>query len=340
MTAAYALLSDPRAPAAARVLPIDPIGWVSHRMHAPERNWPQTNCYADLWIEALGALGLEPAACFGFAISQDFEGDQFTFFKPPLEDLETLYGLRATELALYDDLVGHLELQAARGRLVLIELDSHYLPDTRGVTYREGHGKTTVAINRIDVAAKELDYFHNEGFFRASGEDFDGLFRLLPGLAREDRQYPYAEMVRLPARLPSPAETAAAALPIFVRHIGRRPEANPVAAFRKVVAAQGAALAARETEAFHHYAFNTLRQLGANFELYADHLGWLAAQGVDGLDEAKAAAIEIAEGAKVAQLHLARAVRQLSFARLDGALAGVEAAHDRLIATLVARFPK
>lgn len=165
---AQALLREV-SPAAPRVLPIDPVGHRSHAMHAPERCWPQTNCYADLWIEALGALGMEPAAAFGFAVSQDFEGDQFTFFKPPLEDLEALYGLRVTELALYDDLVAHLELQAAQGRLVLIELDSFYLPDTRGVTYRTAHGKTTVAINRIDLAARELDYFHNEGFFRASG---------------------------------------------------------------------------------------------------------------------------------------------------------------------------
>lgn len=326
-------------PAAPRVLPVDPAGWVSHRMHSGDRHWPQTNCYADLWIEALSALGVEPAACFGFAISQDFEGDQFTFFKPPLEDLEALYGLKATELALYDDLVGHLERQTARGRLVLIELDSHYLPDTRGITYREAHGKTTVAINRIDRAAREVDYFHNEGFFRASGEDFDGLFRLAPGLARDDRQYPYAEMVRLPAKLPSAAETAAAAIPIFVHHLRRRPEANPVSAFRAVVEEQARGLAARETEAFHHYAFNTLRQLGANFELYADHLGWLAKQGVADLDDARAAALEIAEGAKIAQLHLARSVRQMSFGRLDGALAGVEKAHDRLVAALVARVP-
>lgn len=335
---AHVLLRDV-ATVAPRVLPIDPATHTSHAMHGAERHWPQTNCYADLWIEALGAMGLEPAAAFGFAISQDFEGDQFTFFKPPLEDLEALYGLRVTELALYDDLVRHLELQAAQGRLVLIELDSHYLPDTRGVTYREAHGKTTVAINRIDRAARELDYFHNEGFFRASGEDFDGLFRLLPGLAREDRQYPYAEMVRLPARPVPASETAAAALPILMRHIRRRPEANPVAAFRKVVAAQGATLAARETEAFHHYAFNTLRQLGANFELYASHLAWLGREGVDGLDDATAAAMSIAEGAKIAQIVMARSVRQQSFGRLDGTLAGVEADHDRLVAALVARFP-
>lgn len=331
--------AHPAAPAAPRVLPIDPIGWKNHAMHGADRSWPQTNCYADLWIEVLHAMGLQPAAAFGFAISQDFEGDQFTFFKPPLEDLEALYGLRVTELALYDDLVSHLETQAALGRIVLIELDSFYLPDTQGVTYRSAHGKTTVAINRIDRAAKELDYFHNEGFFRASGEDFDGLMRLLPGQAREDTLFPYAEVMRLPKDQVSSAETAAAALALLVRHIRRRPETNPLIGFRAVVEAQGGALKDRPTEAFHHYAFNTLRQLGANFELFASHLEWLEREGLEGLGEAEAAARSIAEGAKIAQIVMARSVRQQSFGRLDGALAVIQADHNKLVAALTARFP-
>ncbi|WP_026363071.1 DUF1839 family protein [Methylopila sp. M107] len=335
---ATALLREAPAPAP-RVLPIDPSGWRNHAMHAADRHWPQTNCYADLWIEVLHAMGLEPAAAFGFAISQDFEGDQFTFFKPPLEDLESLYGLRVTELALYDDLVSHLALQAAQGRIVLIELDSFYLPDTAGLTYRTAHGKTTVAINRIDPAARELDYFHNEGFWRASGEDFDGLMRLAPGQAREDTLFPYAEMARLPKERCSSAETAAAALSLLVRHIRRRPETNPLIGFRAVVEAQGAALKERPTESFHHYAFNTLRQLGANFELFASHLAWLTREGLEGLGEAEAAAGSIAEGAKIAQIVMARSVRQGSYGRLDGTLAAIQADHDRLIAALTARFP-
>lgn len=322
---------------ARRVLPIDPATHRSHAMHGAERHWPQTNCYADLWIELLGALGLEPEAAFGFAITQDFEGDQFTFFKPPLEDIEALYGVRVTELALYDDLVRHLELQAAQGRVVLIELDSFYLPDTRGITYGVAHGKTTVAINRIDAAARELDYFHNEGFFRAEGGDFDGLMRRLPGQARDDALFPYAEMARLPVRPVPRAETATVALALLDRHVARRPDANPLTAFRRAVAAQATELAGRPTEAFHHYAFNTLRQLGANFELFGTHLSWLSREGAEGLEEATAAAMAIAEGAKIAQFQLARAVRNLSFERLDGSLGAVEASYDALVAALLRR---
>ena len=64
---------------------------------------------------------------------QDFEGDHFTFFKFPLEDLEALFGLAVQELAIYDSVESHTLSQLERGRLVLIEVDSHWLPDARPV---------------------------------------------------------------------------------------------------------------------------------------------------------------------------------------------------------------
>ncbi len=71
---------------------LDPETYSVHALHSQERMWPETNCYVDLWIEVLNALGLAPEAMLGFTLTQDFEGDQFTFFKVPLEDLEALYG--------------------------------------------------------------------------------------------------------------------------------------------------------------------------------------------------------------------------------------------------------
>lgn len=323
-------------PAPEPVFAITPATYRAHAMHGPERHWPQTNCYADLWIEIIASMGAEPAAAFGFTVTQDFEGDQFTFFKPPLDDLEALYGLRATELALYDDLLGHIEAQLARGRLVLIELDSFYMPETRGISYRESHGKTTLGINRLDIARREVDYFHNDGFFQATGEDFDGLFRLLPGQTREDTLFPYAEMVKLPARPVGPAHLRAEALRLLARHLARVPDANPVAAYRTAATAQAEALAERPSLAFHHYAFNTLRQLGANFELLASHLGWLGGD----FAEPEAAANRIAEGAKIAQFQLARALRQRKFDRFEAALAPLEDEYDQVIASLRRALPR
>ncbi len=148
---------------------LSPETYQRHALHDLSRDWPETNCYLDIWIEVLAALGLPPEAALGFAITQDFEGDQFTFFKVPLEDLETLFGLRVTELAIYDRVELHVAEQIRRGRLCLVELDSFFLPDTQGTAYRKEHGKTTVAINRLDMDARQMDYFHNLGLHRLEG---------------------------------------------------------------------------------------------------------------------------------------------------------------------------
>ena len=34
--------------------------FVPHPLHATERSWTETNCYVDVWIEVLHALGLDP----------------------------------------------------------------------------------------------------------------------------------------------------------------------------------------------------------------------------------------------------------------------------------------
>ena len=83
---------------------------------------------------------------------QDFEGDHFTFFKFPLEDLEALFGLAVQELAIYDSVESHTLAQLERGRPVLIEVDSSLAARCRPA-YRKEHVKTTVAAIAIDRAA-------------------------------------------------------------------------------------------------------------------------------------------------------------------------------------------
>lgn len=289
-----------------------------HALHNPDRHWPETNCYVDLWIEVLADRGLSPEAMLGFTVRQDFEGDQFTFFKVPLENLEMLYGISVQELALYDDVEGHLLEQLNHGRLPLIEVDGLYLPDTDGVTYRTGHSKTTIAPTFIDPADKRMEYFHNAGFFTLSGEDYDGIFRHLAHLkAQPDILFPYTEFAKFgPA--PAPDTISQNALKLLQYHMKFAPDANPVAAFQQAFPAHAARLAARAPEFFHVYAFNTLRQLGANFELLGSHLAWLThfhpldfQEEIDGCNA-------IAAGAKAFQFQLARAMAR-------GKLPGLEA---------------
>ena len=257
---------------------IRPEAYQPHALHSGERIWPETNCYVDLWIEVLGTMRLPPEAMLGFTLTQDFEGDQFTFFKVPLEDLEALYGIRVSELAIFDRVEDHLAQQIGRGRLCLVEMDSFFMPDTQGVAYRSEHGKTTVAVNRLSEKDREIDYFHNGGYYRLSGEDFDGLFgRLYP--AGSQPFLPYTEFAKLPDRLPAEDAIRNEARGLLARHARRMPARNPVSAFARVLPEQVGQVADRPFGFFHKYAFNTLRQLGANFELLATHLDWLGDPG-------------------------------------------------------------
>ncbi len=306
---------------------LDPAGYTPHALHASERMWPETNCYVDLWIEVLASLGLPPEAMLGFTLTQDFEGDQFTFFKVPLEDLEALYGIRCTELAIFDTVEAHVGEQIARGRLCLVEMDSFFMPDTRGVGYRQEHGKTTVAINRLDPANRSMDYFHNGGFFHVEGEDFDGLFHR--GTSQEELPFlPYTEFAKFPEKPTDERTTREVATALIRHHFARQPSANPIAAFAEVFPTQVEAIAERPFGFFHKYAFNTLRQVGANFELLASHLEWLLP---DTTEPERRQALKISETAKSVQFQLARAVARRKFEPLAGALVPAAEAWDSLM---------
>ncbi|WP_428687151.1 DUF1839 family protein [Roseibium sp.] len=307
--------------------------YVRSPLHSQERDWPETNCYLDVWIEVLPSLGLPAEACLAYSVTQDFEGDQFTFFKVPLEDLEALYGLKVTELAIYDRVENHVQQQIGRGRLSLVEVDSYFLPDTHGVGYHEAHGKTTIAVNRMDFESRTMEYFHGLGLHRLEGDDFDGVFQ------REDHQkplpfLPYTEFVKFPDVRPSADQILKVSEELLRRHLKRRPAANPVAAFAREFPAQVEQVSMREFGFFHVYAFNTLRQLGANFELFSSYLDWLSTQGRGELEEGVAEAKVISSTCKMVQFKLARAVMRKKFGGLDEGLLPAVKAWDSLMQRL------
>lgn len=283
---------------------LDPAAYSRHGLHDPARNWPETNCYVDLLIEVLARRGHDPRAALAFTVAQDYEGDQFTFFKIPPADLSLLYGVEVLELAIFDGLEDHVRIQLARGRLPMIEVDAHFLPDTRGVSYRLGHSKTTIAVNVLDSAQRRLDYFHNAGYFRLDGADFDALMRPVRdgGLPL----FPYVEFIKF-GPVPPAGEQIDISRMLLARHLSRRPPQNPFAAWSEVVAADIGSLMKRPADWFHIYAFNTLRQAGANFELLASYLGWLQERGEPALERSKVAAEAIASNTKLMQFQFARA---------------------------------
>jgi len=317
----------------ADLLKLDAATWRPQALHAGERIWLETNCYIDVWVELLPALGHPAEAALAFTVLQDFEGDQFTFFKFPLEDLEALFGLSVQELAIYDSVEVHTLEQLSRGRPVLIEVDSHYLPDTGPATYRKGHVKTTVAAVAIDTAARRLGYFHNTGYHVVSGEDYEGLFQ-----APTKGMFPYCEFVKRGADALTGKALVQASLARLRGHLKRRPGTNPIAAWRAALPRHLERLTARDMAYFHLYAFNLPRQLGANFEMLGSYLDWLGREGEDGLADAAAAARRVAEGAKAVQFQLARMANRRRFDAAGVQLAALEADYESVLSPLAARF--
>jgi uncharacterized protein DUF1839 len=302
-----------------RVADIDAATYRRHAIHGEDRVWGETNCYTDLMVELLHGLGHEPAAVLPFTLAIDFEGDQWTFFKPPHADLQALYGIDVQELAIWRPLVEHVRDQVAAGRLVLVELDSYFLPDTAGTAYRTSHVKTAVAVNAIDVENRRLGYFHNNGYFTLDGDDFREIFQL-DGAPHERVLPPFAEIAKIDPHFMPPHSLVEASLELLARHMARVPRINPFAHFNVKFARDMETLAGADIAEFHRYSFANLRQYGACFELAETYLGWLGANGIDGLECPRASLADIAQSAKAFQFQLARSMarkKPLDLAPLD-----------------------
>lgn len=307
-----------------RIRQLEPATYRRHAIHGEDRVWAETNCYVDLLIEQLHAIGVEPTAALPFTACIDFEGDQWTFFKFPDADIFELYGIDIQELAVWRPLASHIEDLVGAGRPVMVELDSYFLPDTAGTAYKLAHVKSTVGVNEIDVEARHLGYFHNQGYFTLVGDDFRDIFQL-DGLVHERMLPPYIEYLKL-SRLepPSEAQTVSISLGLLKKHLARLPQTNPFPRFKAQFEQDMVWLLNAEIATFHTYSFANLRQYGACFELTETYLRWLAQHGVPSLDKAGEAFLQLAQMAKAFQFQLARSMarnRPLDLAPLD-AMAG------------------
>ncbi len=305
-------------PGSCSLLGIDPANHEPHALHASERAYPETNCYADILIELLHARGVEPLAALGCSIRGDFEGDQFTFLKPPLNELDALFGIDVHEMQPYRCLARQAQEQLALDRTLIVELDAFYLPDTAATTYRREHVKTSVAIESIDLAEARLRYFHNAGIYDLAGDDFRNVFRLADSVDARTLP-PYVELVRFRAapRLVG-KHLKNAARDLLEDHLARRPDTNPFERFGEHLREQMPALVEGGRASFHAYAFATVRMAGAGSEVAATYLDWLLA--------ARGAAAATAFRA------VARDCKTLSFKLARGRVFDTAAASSRLAA--------
>lgn len=256
---------------------LDSANYERDGLHAEGRVWLEKNCYTDIWIELIHALGLEPLAAMPFTLAADFLGDQWTFFKPQHDDLYELYGIDVQELTVWRPLIEHAQEHLAAGRLISTESDAFWLPDTAGTDYRAKHTKSTIVLNDLDLQNRRLGYFHNAGYFELEGEDFDRTFRI--GEPHDPTFMPlFAEVVgvdRCVAR--PPAELRAMSRVLVAKYLARRPLTNPIDRFRQRFELELPSLQEIGLEHYHAWAFAATRQLGAAFELAALNLRWIAA---------------------------------------------------------------
>jgi hypothetical protein len=307
---------------------LQPAAYQRHCLHGDEAVWPEKNCSGDLWIELLNALGCEPLALLPFTLAVDFEGDQWTFFKPPQDELRDLYGVDVQELTLYRPLLEHAVEHLSAGKLIATETDAFWLPDTAGTDYRTGHKKTTIAIANLDVEARTLGYFHNAGYFELSGEDFAKVFRL--DVPEDPAWLPfYAEVVRIDRLVKRPAdELAAMSMRLLHRHFDWRPQTNPFKRFGARLVSDVPLLKEQGLARYHLWAFASVRQAGAAFELAAANLRWLAGFGHADLAEAAQQFESIAQANKALILKGARAANAGRALDAEGLVAEMAQAWD------------
>ncbi|MDB4969836.1 MAG: hypothetical protein JWN44_5525 [Myxococcales bacterium] len=288
------------------VLPhLDASAYQRHTLHADDRVWVEKNCYVDIWIEVLHALGLDPVAMLPFVAALDFEGDQWTFFKPPHDELRDLYGLDVSELNVWRPLAEHAQLHLGDGKLISTEADAFYLPDTAGTDYQRQHTKTTIVIQEFDLERQRLGYFHNAGFYALEGDDFVQLFRV--GMPHDPTFMPlFAELIRVDRLVRRPAaELRSRARELLRRHLAHRPTDNPVLRFGARFQHDLPWVTDKGLAFYHSWAFATVRQLGAAFELLSLHLAWHEDPSLEPAVEAFA---KLSQSAKAFILKAARAV--------------------------------
>lgn len=280
---------------------LDPAAYAKHALHSSDRTWTELNCYLDLWVELLHSLGLDPRPASVCALSAGFLGDQWTFLKHDPADLRTLYGIEVGEITVWRPVLDHVREHLAAGRLLTVEVDSWYLPDTAGVAYRRVHEKTTIVPVTVDPSDRTMTYFHNAGLFALDGEDFAGVFAR-PALP------PYIESLRLD-RLRRNDDLVADTIRLAGEHLARRPAGNPVLAMGERISADLPWLVEQDPETFHVYSFGMLRQCGGTAALAADLATWLSEHGEQGLEPVVEHFTRVSDGAKSAQFQLARLAR-------------------------------
>ena len=275
----------------------------AHPWHSGERVWSTTTPRLDTWISLLHTLDLDPLPVLSAVLCSDFEGDQWSSPHVVAGDVWSVHGLVVEELCVWRPLLAHLVEQLDRGHAVLVEVDEFHLPDMVGSSYQRVHAKTVIACTGYDRHAHTLRYIHGPFGGEIGGEDLDAMITAGIGSAQLAPTTTLVRLDRIARR--SPPELAQIGVALARFHGTRFPAHNPIRTFGDALRSQGAWLAGGDEQHYERWAFATLQQCGAAFELGADVCDWLGVHG----ESAAAAANHlraISRGARSLHQRLAR----------------------------------
>jgi hypothetical protein len=254
----------------------DRLAWRGpHAWHQGERVWSATNSHLDVWVALLHTLGVDPAPVLLPTLCADFEGDQWTQCRVAAGDLWACYGIAVDDLFVWRPLLAHFVEQLDRGNAVLVEVDAFHLPDMVGSSYQREHLKSLIVVTGYDRHAHRLRYLHGASAGEVGGDDLDALITAGIGSAQ---LAPFAQIIKLDRMAPrTPGERGVLGVALARLHATRLPSRNPVRAFADALRSHGAWLAGGDADQYQRWAYATLQQCGAAFELGADVCAWLAA---------------------------------------------------------------
>ena len=160
------------------------------------------------------------------------------------------------------------------------------------------------------------------------------------GLPPDPHRLPFfAEFARLDrVERRNPGDLASRSALLLRRHMTRRPEENPFRRFRPRFEKDLQWLQGEGLPTYHAYAFATVRQFGANFELAAAYTKWLSENARVDLGEAAEAFEGISGGAKALILKGARAVSSKKTVDFGPMFEQLESAWDRAMGILASRY--
>ena len=269
-----------------RVWDLDAGAYARHALHRGDRAWPEVELLRGPLGRTAPCGGRRAAGRAALHARRRRRGRSVDLLQVSVSRSRALYGVDVFELNIWRPLPIHIS-RAARPGPPRHRRSGRLLPARHGghARIRREHVKTSIGIQALDAQRRRLGYFHNAGYYELLGGRLR--WRLPPRRPPADPMYlpPYVEVAKLDARprRVGPRAASTRRWRCFAAHLARRPTENPFRRYAAAFPPTSNGSPANPSARFHGYAFATLRQCGAAFELAAAYLRWLEAVGERGL---------------------------------------------------------